>query len=179
MVFAIAAAGCGPDVPLRPFEPDCSSPRAAAQTWLDNQLLGDRSTAVTCFDWEGAEVQAADLQERLAFRLLRVLDTRGNRVRYADLPDGEPEDGWPREVPLFTDADMSPEFFFVRAGEQWLFSAQSIRDIDRVYDELLPIDLQQYVPDVLRDRPLLGVAWWQVLGLFLLVVLGLVAEAEP
>jgi MscS family membrane protein len=53
-----------------------------------------------------------------------------------------------------------------------VLSAESIRSIDRVYADLLPIDVQQYAPELLREEIGFGVAWWQVLGLLLCLFLG-------
>ena len=173
-VVALAAAGARAQEPTS----DCDTPRSAVITWLGNLQEGDedQTAAVRCFDWEGAGVAGARRAD-LARRLKQVLDAGGHWVEVDELPDEPAPEGIDR-VRLF-DTKL-PELYVVRRDGQWLISAESVRAIPTLYGETFTFDVESYVetlPDWARDRPLFGIAWWQLIGLLVAILLGLVARA--
>ncbi|MEM9189902.1 MAG: mechanosensitive ion channel family protein [Myxococcota bacterium] len=177
----------------QPPEADCSTPRRAVLTWLGN-LQEDAyrpEVAVRCFDWDGADIERGE-REALAERLKAVLDARGFFVELDDLPDNETADGKSRVYVLpntrateegttvdVTESSRVPELWLVRSGGEWLVSAESVAEIDILYRATFTVDVEgvlDQLPDWMRDKPFLGVAWWQIIGLLLLVGLGFVAR---
>ena len=157
---------------------DCETPRNAVLTWLGN--LQEESfhpeVATTCFDWDSAGVAPAERVE-LAQKLKRVLDAGGHWVEVDELPDDPAAEEGDR-VRLFE--TKLPELYLVRSGDAWLLSAESIRSIDGLYDDAFAFDVGAFVetlPDWALDRPLFGIAWWQVIGLLLAILIGLLARA--
>jgi MscS family membrane protein len=173
-LVAIAAGGARAQEPTT----DCESPRSAVITWLGSlQESGeDPAAAIRCFDWEGANV-GEERRADLARRLKQVLDAGGHWVEVDDLPDEVAPEGVDR-VRLF-DTKL-PELYLVRADDRWVISAESVRAIPTLYEETFTLDLASFVetlPEWARDRPFFGVTWWQLIGLLLAILLGLVARA--
>lgn len=170
----------------------CATPRKAVQQWIDNlQPTRNRpAIATACFDWADSDVPQPD-RETSARRLLKVLDVQGLVVDYEGLPDeqvvadggrvflfpgiGYDEDGSTQVSDPSTSSHL-PELFLVRKDGRWLISGDSIGAIDELYDATIHWDLAGVVerlPDWMKSRVLFGVAWWQVLGLAVLLIVGL------
>lgn len=161
-----------------PAPSDCTTPRRAAITWLGNLQEGDErpDMAVQCFDWSAAGIEGAERAE-YARKLKQVLDVGGHWVEVEELPDEPVVEGRDR-VPLFE--TKLPEIYFARKGDQWLMSARSIQAVPALYDAAFAFDIESYVqtlPEWTRDQPLFGVAWWQLLGLLLVILIGLVVRS--
>lgn len=176
LLMVIAAAPAAAQV--EPYPPDCSTPRRAVQTWLDNQLAGATHDAVRCFAWSEARVDPTEWDDRSA-QMLQILDTRGHIVVYEDIPDSRTLEEGDR-AHLFPDRGKSPELYLVKDGERWVFSRESIRAIPAIYADLFPFDVDAFLgnlPAWATTPVLFGVAWWQYIGLLLLIFLGMVARA--
>ncbi|MBW2463158.1 MAG: mechanosensitive ion channel family protein [Deltaproteobacteria bacterium] len=157
--------------------PDCSTPRRAANTWLDNLQEGSYrpQRAITCFDWDGAGVPRADRVHR-AEQLLEALDILGMLVPVDAISDAADADGEHR-VPLFNQA--MPELFFVQTDDGWVISASSIQFIDELHGDVVSVDVETYVrslPAWLRATPLFGIAWWQIFGALIALMLAVVVR---
>ncbi|MBO6937227.1 MAG: mechanosensitive ion channel family protein [Deltaproteobacteria bacterium] len=151
---------------------DCSTPQKAARTFLDN-LQDDEmhpEDAIRCFDWEGGGVQGRRAKIEAARHLQAVLDQRGLYIDMesipdtADVADEEMDDG---KIPL---ARRLPEIHLVKIEDEWLISSRSVHAIEGLYDETFTYDVQGFVdelPEWTRYEPLPGLAIWQLLGLFI------------
>ena len=156
-----------------PGEADCSTPRRALLTWLGNLQEDDPhpQQAVRCFDWGAVRINGPAQQLAAAQRFKHVLDARGLYVTMEEIPDEED----PEEARVTPFPDSLAEFYLTRKGSQWVISAETIRHVPGWYDETFAFDVDTYLdggPAFLRDR-VLGVAWWQLLFLLLVVGLGL------
>jgi len=156
---------------------DCSTPRRAAVTFLGNLPPNGQApqNAVRCFDWEHAGTAAAD-RALLALHLKQALDISGYWVKVDELPDVNAPEG-PERLLL---ADELPDIYLERVGERWLVAAPSIRAIPRVYAAHVNEGVERVVaqlPAPLLAQPLFGIAWWQLLGLLLAILLAFVARA--
>lgn len=165
LVFAASAPAAAQSAP------DCSTPRRAANTWLDNLQEGSYrpQRAITCFDWEGAGVPRAERVER-AEQLLEALDILGMLVPVDTISDSADADGEPR-VELFNQA--MPELFMVQTEDGWVISAASIRFISELHSDVVTVDVETYVrslPTWLKATPLFGIAWWQVFGALIAIM---------
>lgn len=156
---------------------DCTTPRRAAVTFLGNlPPNGDApQDAIRCFDWQHASIAPAARAE-LAQHLKQALDISGYWVRVDALPDVASPEG-PEQLML---AQELPDIYLEQVGDRWLISAASIRAIPRVYGEHVNEGVERFVaelPTPLLAQPLFGIAWWQILGLFLALLLSFIARA--
>lgn len=155
---------------VEPGEADCSTPRRALSTWLTNlqeEEMHPRQ-ATRCFDWAAVSINDSERQEHVAMRFKRVLDARGLYVVMEEIPDEEEPADTTRVVPF--EANL-PSFYLVRRGSQWVISAETIRHVSTWYDETFAFDVDNYLdraPSWLRDH-FLGMAWWQLVALILLL----------
>jgi len=153
--------------------PDCSTPRKAVLTWLGNlqEHRYQPEDAATCFDWKTAEVLPTR-QTRLAVRLKRVLDARGDLVPVEKLAnDDEGQDG--DLMPLFP--ARYPELYLVRKGGRWLFSRETIDAIPVLYRRTFAVDVDLFVealPPQFRKPILFGARGWQLLALGFVLLVG-------
>jgi MscS family membrane protein len=157
--------------------PDCTTPRRAAVTFLGNLPPNGHSStnAVRCFDWDGAHTAVGERAD-LALHLKQALDISGYWVKVEELPDEAAPEGAERLVL----ADELPDIYLEKVGERWLISGASIRAIPRIYAEHVNEAVERVVaslPAPLLAQPLFGVAWWQILGLLLAVLLSFIARS--
>ncbi|MEM6961309.1 MAG: mechanosensitive ion channel family protein [Myxococcota bacterium] len=183
LVFAISVFSLHKPVYAQagPIPPNCSTPRKAVRSFLDNLNAGATVSAIRCFDWEDAGIQGTEARIQHAERLKRVLDNRG-AVVYAQIPDTP-------EVPvervalyyridtgeLIPDESKAPEFFLTRRGTDWLFPSASVLAIKKAYGDLYPFDIEpllEALPGWLTLPFLSGVALWQLCALLLVIGLG-------
>jgi MscS family membrane protein len=157
---------------------DCSTPRKAMQTWLAN--LQDEAwhpeRAVACFDWRDAGVKGREQRER-AVQLKRVLDARGLWVDMESLPNAADAGGQDTIRPF---PDALPNLELVPERGRWLLSASIIEATPHLYAETFTVDMQgliEELPAWSQEPVLFSVAWWQVLGLFLVILVGILARA--
>lgn len=155
---------------VQPGQADCSTPRRALLTWLANLQEDEEhpQQAIRCFDWEAVRIYQDRDQVELARRFKHVLDARGLYVQMDDVPDEEDPADTTRVVPFPNNLEG---FYLVRKGTQWVISAETIRSVPAWYDDTFALDvdtLLEGAPSWLRDR-VLGVQWWQLLSLILLI----------
>lgn len=154
----------------------CATPRQATMTFINNLQTDNLypEAAATCFDWSGQpDLSPAERQRRVS-RLLAVLDARGHFIYYERIPDSgdhrDVDSGWEK---AFIVQDALPSIYLVKQSGRWVFSQESVSAIPRLYDATFPLGLermaQDYLPRGFQQR-LLGVAWWQVLALTLLIL---------
>lgn len=156
----------------------CGSPRQAVVTWLSN-LQADsydvvRATRCTLppqgMTPEG--VQTALVQ------LKRVLDARGIYVRVDQLPedpDYKDADSGQYQVPV---TSLLHDVYVIRTASGWVLSPTTLQAAEGLYRQTFPLDLKRIIEQLpsWMQRPVLGIAPWQVLGFTLLVVLGFIAR---
>ncbi|NOY91079.1 MAG: mechanosensitive ion channel, partial [Deltaproteobacteria bacterium] len=177
LLFLLALTPLGLSRAEAQSAPDCTTPRRAAVTFLANLPPNGRSPekAIRCFDWDHAGTAAAE-RTTLALHLKQALDISGYWVKVDELPDEASPDGVER-LPL---ADELPDIYLQKVGERWMISAPSIRAIPRVYAEHVNEAVERVIarlPAPLLLEPIYGVAWWQLAGLLLAVLLAFVARA--
>lgn len=171
-VFATVAASAPAPAAAQPPVVDCSTPRKAALTFLGNlQEDNDRpNDAIQCFDWQGGGIDGRRAKIEAARHLKAVLDQRGLYIDMDSIPDTnevaeeELEGG---KIPL---ARRLPEVHLVQQDDEWVISAESVRAIAGLYDETFTFDVQAFVEELpawAQAEPLPGLAVWQLLGLFL------------
>jgi MscS family membrane protein len=157
----------------------CATPREAARTWLAHlPPSGDRpELAARCFDWGSAGVSAADAS-RQARKLKEVFDRNGWYVDVEALPDVVqlPEDA----VQTLVLSRLASDFHLERAPDgTWWIAGEGLTRIDAMHERAFAVDVSGLVqrgPAWLEHR-VLGVEVWQLFGVFVALLLGLLARA--
>ncbi|MCB9591352.1 MAG: mechanosensitive ion channel [Sandaracinaceae bacterium] len=171
--FAPGTASAQDEI-VEPGTADCSTPRRALSTWLTN-LQDDTMhprQATRCFDWGAVRIVEEAQQETVATKLKHVLDARGLYVTMDDIPDEEDPADTSQVEPF---PNNLPGFYLTRKGSNWVISADTIRHTTTWYDETFAFDIEDYLQDAppwVLER-VMGVAWWQILGLILLILVSL------
>ncbi|MFT4625066.1 MAG: MscS family membrane protein [Myxococcota bacterium] len=173
-VLVFVALWCALPAWSAPSRPDCSNPKAAANSLFDHLSRDhyDPIKAATCLD----SPPGAD-GARLAVQLLQVLDARGHYVPVAAM-SSDPnylEDDVHRHIPMPEDF---PVLVLVRDPQgNWMFSRDTLDAVPDLYaDTFSPLSLwvQQYLPTVFYTR-ILGLHLWQYLYGTLLVLVSVVS----
>lgn len=174
--WMLAAAGIALSLPSAvAAQPpaDCSTPRRATRTFLANLPPNAErpSIAIACFDWGAAGVPESE-REALAIKLKAVLDLEGWWVKIDEMPDVPEPEGLDR----YTLADELQEVYVEKVGTDWLISASSVGAINRIYAAHVNEAVEQLLerlPAWLKQKTVLDVAWWQLFGVIVLLLLAI------
>jgi len=158
-------------------EGPCATPRAAAQTFLDNLQPDqfDPKKAVRCF--QGGPKLQRDVLIRRAKNLKSVLDARGHFVDYDLLPAKPDYENAAGEARI-TLTPTFDEVLIHKIGEQWLFPVSVIERIPMLYGQTFSTfteALVAWLPPMFRSQ-VMGFAIWQFAGIGLLLLLALLAS---
>lgn len=161
LVFGLLAGL--PAQAAQPPAPDCSNPRAAADSvfvWLTPDHYAPMRAA-TCLD-----VPPGQVGERLAVQLKQVLDARGLYVPIDDLsldPEYRDETGRHRVVVM---PETFPAMVLERAADgRWLYTRRTLEQVPGLYAQTfssLSVWFQEQLPSVFYGR-FLGLHLWQYL----------------
>lgn len=132
--------------------------------------------AAKTLDIQGVEGDPEDL----AIKLKQVLEGKGVIIRTREIPNDpvyvdSTAGGEPR---YYFDATKVPSIYLEKKGGQWKFSAFSVSRIERLHDETYPFGtdkLLNILPKIGTDE-YLGLQTWQLVGLFLLIILTFLAH---
>ena len=112
--------------------------------------------------------------ERLAIQLKQVLDGRGLYVHLNLIPqDSNFVDSTSQRNYYTPFPQMLPAVYLEKIGEQWFYSASTVKAIPGLFDELYPFGTEFLVnlfPDGAHSK-FLGLATWQWAGIGLLIIL--------
>ncbi len=176
----VVNAGLGPI----PASFDLSSPRAAATLFASLARQGNYADAARLLDLSAAlpHKKQARKGRRLARRLALVLKRvhPGSFERLSNDPTGAPETGVPLNEEVVARTKLGEEETQIRLGRimrdrastVWIYTADTVSEIDPLYEQLGYGWAGDYLPPVFFDWELLDVQLWQWLGL---LGLGLVA----
>jgi MscS family membrane protein len=159
------------------FPVDCSSPRLATESFIENLQPGRSfpAEAARCFDFsrfDGSDSQ----KERLVAQLKSVVDARGLYVYYDRIPDDanfmSPEDKqhrvvlFPRQLPVVS---------LNKIEDRWLFTPQTISATPMLYDETFVMNLEGMslkLPSVFQTS-VMGAKLWQWSALLCVLILAI------
>lgn len=114
-----------------------------------------------------------DRREDLAIKLKRIFDGRGLFVYMDRIPqDNNYIDSMSMERKFILFPEL-PEIYLEKYGSKWLYSLETVSQIDNIYTETYPIDTFAYI-DALPEfwqHNLLGIQLWQYLGFVLILFL--------
>ena len=181
-----AQTGRSTDVPKAPAEtpkePEADplgrdTPRSAATGFLRAIQRENYERAAEYLDSRRKGVELQELAQKLGVVLDRKLSTRLNTL--SDKPDGNLDDSFGPSRDLLgviPSASGDAEIFLDRvqrgkARPLWLISSESLQEVRRLYDEVQPIWLEQYLPEALRSRRWFSIPLYRWIGTLLAVVL--------
>lgn len=162
-----------------------SSPRAAAKTFAELVRQGKPVEAARLLDLSQLEpakqkARGKRLVRRLAFVLLRLKP--GYVAALSNDPPGAPERDVPDDEEQLLTTKIGDQALAVRLGHYrrvgksrvWLFTAQTVANIDRLYEKYGPGWAGDYLPPVFFNVQFAGVQLWQWIGLLFALVLAFI-----
>ena len=164
----IATPAAGQDTESTP----CQTPQSAINQWKNNIGASNqdrRRRALRCFDWDAAGT-LSNSRLRIGLKLKGLLDAQGIVIDASHAPESANDDA---RVPLHPSI---PEVWFHKAHGEWLIAPEAIDAIPKLHDETFTIDVQTWVsslPSWMHRHTFLGMTWWQLFAIVLLVALGL------
>jgi MscS family membrane protein len=180
IVFTLAAgAGAQPESTDAAAE-RLSTPRRAVDNFLKWQNPPTVDFAIASEALGPNSDATPERTRELARELKAVLDARGLFVYIEDVPD-DPEyrDAATDRQAYLLFPQRLPDVELVRSEDgRWLFSRQTLRVIPALYDETFTGAAQWLIAHLppLFQETVLGIALWQLTGMFLLLLVGLVAR---
>ncbi len=153
-----------------------ATPRKTIENFLEWQNPPGIDYAIAAEAFTLDSTRSAAQRQELARQLKRVLDGRALLLRLETIPDSanhrDPRSGL-AEYTLFP--NKLPHVYLVKAGDEWLFAPETLREIPRLYRQTYSAwleDLQRMLPKPLFYS-FLGIAIWQAAGFVLLLITGL------
>lgn len=161
-----------------------TTPRGAVFGFMRSAHSQDYARAAQYLDTPLKGQAASQLADHLSAVLDRGLPA--NLDALSDKPDGELNDRLPLSKELVGVIPTSGKPLEVhldrvrRSGEMiWLFSADTLRRVPEVYDEMSEAWIDEYIPKMLTRRGWLAVPLWQWLALLIGISLGVGISAVP
>ena len=175
LAASILSLLAAPRASAEPNSADCSTPRRAVETWLDN-AHDNPSIAGACFEFTGTGFDSVEERQLAVRHLLAVFDQRGYYVYPDTIPDTADIEGTTQVAPV----RRFEEVFVQRDAVGWRFPAAVVRQIPTWYGETFDVDVESLVgelPEWTKAELLAGVMLWQLLFLALAILLGLVTRS--
>jgi MscS family membrane protein len=123
-----------------------------------------------------ADLNDESLAKSYALKLKRVLDGKGIFVDMGELPQEEDYvDSITNRGRYYINRRALPQLYLVKRGENWYYSKSTINKIDQWYKEVYPIGTDKLV-DIFPNngRKYLGLYLWQIVGLFLIILMSFI-----
>ncbi|WP_346033600.1 mechanosensitive ion channel family protein [Erythrobacter westpacificensis] len=181
--------GGGSGTPL-----ELDTPMGMIETFMAAGAQGDWQAASAAMDFANVDADAAT-QQRLAAQLYDLVH-RSISIDWVDLPDRpdavdiiasdkNPMAGIARRSLRLATLDMDGRTVPVRlarvqepGGEPvWVFSRQTVANVPQLYAIYGPTKFEQSLPPMLRKQAFWTLAWWEVIALPLILLLGALAAA--
>ena len=111
----------------------------------------------------------------LAVRLKQIFDGNGIIVNFVQIPDNSDytDSLFNNQAKYFFDSRHFPQIYLEKIGREWKFSSHTVSQIDKIYHETYPYGtgrLLSLLPK-LGDQVYFGLHFWQLAGIFILVLL--------
>ncbi|WP_194976569.1 mechanosensitive ion channel family protein [Aquiflexum lacus] len=113
--------------------------------------------------------------EKLAIKLKQIFDGNGVYVRISEIPNDPDyiDSLYSNQAKFFFDAKKLPLVYLEKTGREWKFSAFTVSQIEEMHRETYPYGtdrLLNFLPK-LGNQVYLGLHFWQLAGLFILILL--------
>ncbi|MCB0686036.1 MAG: mechanosensitive ion channel family protein [Saprospiraceae bacterium] len=112
-----------------------------------------------------------------AIKLKQILDGEGLFVQMNLLPrEADFQDSVSKKHYYTPFPEQLPEIYLERIDSQWHYSSESTKDIPELYRKVYPMGTHRLVSFFARSgsEKFLGISLWQLAGLMILVVLGII-----
>lgn len=136
------------------LQPDSYEPEKAARAFLHPQLSPDKARSA-------------------AIKLKQVLDGKGYFINIEAAPKQPDYQDTITGKQRYTPTDQLPGVFLVKRDDSWLYSMESIANIDHLHHEVFPFGsdiLLEFLPQA-GSKTYLGLYLWQYIGIVMLVLL--------
>ncbi len=151
---------------------DISTPKKTLLTHLHFLQPGSYEPAKAAQAFMHPELSPEEAEDA-ATRLKQVFDGKGYYIQTDDVPDSPDHTDSLTGEARYVPTNHLPEIYLEKRGERWLYSLESIRQIDRLHREVFP-----FGPDLLIDLipgagsyTFLGLYLWQHIGIMLLILI--------
>jgi MscS family membrane protein len=113
--------------------------------------------------------------EKLAIKLKQIFDGNGVFVRISEIPNDPNfiDSLYSNQAKFFFDTKHLPLVYLEKTGREWKFSAFTVSQIEKMHRETYPYGtdrLLNFLPK-LGNQVYLGLNFWQLAGLFILILL--------
>ena len=153
-----------------------STPRQTIENFLEFQNQPGINLDIASEGLRSDVSLSGEQRRMLARQLKQVLDGRALYVELGAIPD-EPDYVDPTGAALYRPfPNRLPQFYVTKVGADWLFARETVDAIPALYAQTFSLTtawLIQLLPEAFH-RSFLGLALWQYVGLFLLLLVGLV-----
>ncbi len=153
-----------------------ANPQSAVRNFLDWQNSPNINMEIAAEGMAINSTLSAERRRELARQLKAVLDARGLIVQVEDIPaDPDHVDATSGENRYELFPVRLPEIYLVKSGETWLFSRETSSATPALYAQAFTTYAQYLIgnlPAIFQTR-LLGLAVWQLVGIFLLLLTAL------
>ena len=175
-------------LPARSDEIDLTTPQSSVETFLEAAAEEDWATAAQVLNLNRIDrSEQAETGPRLAERLATILDRKVviSWQMLLERPDAldetvssnDPLAGQPRKSLLLGLVELDNRNVAIRLnrlkpdGEEavWVFSQQTVGNIDALYEQHGPTAWEKALPDILRREGPGGLLWWEFLGIPLMI----------
>ena len=138
------------------LQPDSYQPEKAAKTIVPNSVNDPKKAAI---------------------RLKQILDGKGLFVDFKSIPINANYKDTINAVTSLNKYVLFPErmplISVEKIGENWYFSAETIQNLDQIYNEVFPwyvLKLEELVPNV-GHKKILNIEVWKLIGVLILVLI--------
>lgn len=136
-------------------------------TYLPN--IAYRALYAPGFDRNKTIILAKKLKKIFTGRALVMnYNTHPNETDYIDTLSGRA---------IYYPFRQYQDIYLEKIGNRWLYSAETVSNIPKIYSKIYPLDLRQYaekLPSWFTSEFLFGLELWQILSLFLLLLFSFV-----
>ncbi|WP_373493375.1 mechanosensitive ion channel family protein [Aquiflexum sp.] len=113
--------------------------------------------------------------EKLAIKLKQIFDGNGVYVRISDVPNDPDyiDSLYSKQAKFFFDTKILPLVYLEKTGNEWKFSAFTVSQIEQMHRETYPYGTDRLLNILpkLGNQVYLGLHFWQLAGLFILILL--------
>lgn len=123
-----------------------------------------------------AENLSDEKKKELAIDLLQIFDGRGLHILSEVLPKDPDYRDSLKNVQKFILFERYPEIYLEKVGQEWLFSTETVYNIDRLHAELYPFGMDKLIERLPNEanKKFLGLRVWQYVGIGILFTLSLI-----
>lgn len=152
-----------------------TSPYHTIYAFLANLQSDNFNPSVAATALNFGDNTSSNEKEKLAIKLIQILDGRGLLVDLDELPkDSEYTDSLTNRQRYVLFQSL-PEVYVEKYGDVWLFSRRTVRNIPELHQEIYPLGLDRLLEILPQgaNKKFLGLTTWQYIGIGIVFLLAL------